>query len=274
MSSSAKFEGEIEDDGSSWDSIKNTLTGTDKTTKAGIALGTYWAAVKPGPLPNSEEIVEGLPQKVEIGDNTYNPKDLAEDADRFFDESVWGLERNADNWLEELTLRTDKLGHYTVSYLGAKALCKGVDKASSELDIFSDEYDPKKIAAAGLATAPMYFALKEGYIEGPGFDFNLSSMDQQADLMYDTAGAIHATYNYHKERTAQGDEEFNGLIGDAMHGLGRTYGKASKFGKKYLNPSEYIGTSEKPTEAQNEDVDEIEQVAEEIRDSLDPEEYE
>ncbi|MBY6287249.1 hypothetical protein GLT90_01445 [Nanohaloarchaea archaeon H12] len=140
------------------------------------------------------------------------------------------------------------MGHYTVSYLGAKALCKGVDRVSSELDIFSDEYDPKKIAAAGLATAPMYFALKEGYIEGPGFDFNLSSMDQQADLMYDTAGAIHATYNYHKERTAQGDEEFNGLIGDAMHGLGRTYGKASKLGKKYLRASENMQSSEEPTD--------------------------
>ena len=248
MSSSAKFEGEIEDDGSSWDSIKNVLTGTDKATKAGIAFGTYWVAAAAGPVPNSEEIVKGLPQKVEIGNNTFSPKDFAENVEEFVYESVLGPERETDVWWEEITRRTDCYGHYTVSYLGAKALCKGVDRASSELDIFSDEYDPKKIAAAGLATAPMYFALKEGYIEGPGFDFNLSSMDQQADLMYDTAGAIHATYNYHKERTAQGDEEFNGLIGDAMHGLGRTYGKASKFGKKYLKPSENMQSSEEPTD--------------------------
>jgi|GEM_PF-3902011 hypothetical protein len=136
MSSNQKFEGEIENDNSSWDSIKNALSGMDRIQKAGVGLSALYASTL---ALDSDDIIEAAPEQVSIGGTTVHPEDLTEDIEDFVYESVLGPERNADVWWEEITRRTDCYGHYAVSYLGAKALCKGVDKATSELDMFSDE---------------------------------------------------------------------------------------------------------------------------------------
>ncbi|NMJ77010.1 hypothetical protein GLU64_01190 [Nanohaloarchaea archaeon] len=220
MNSRQKSEGEIDAEESTWSSIKRKLDGFDKFSGSGVALAAAWGAMETDLLPDEDNI---------LGDSSRG--------EYLFNEYVLGEGSDFDGSFIESAGSLDKVGHYGISYLAAKSLCNLADRG--------DDYDSKKVAAVGLAAVPIYFAVKEGYIEGSGFDPDFSSTEQMADLVADTLGAIHATYNFHKERTAQGDKDFNVLTGDAMHSLGRAYGKFTN----YFGSKEHDGGEEDEIES-------------------------
>lgn len=205
---------------SRWNSIKSALGKSDKVQKTGMSLGGYWLGVKAGLAPSGEEIVEAAPEDLSIGGAEINLEALAEEGENFFDEKIWARERNAETMLEEATMRADKLGHYSLSYLAASVATRAVDKVTND-------YDPKKVALGGMAVVPLYVVAKEGFIEGgEGFQIDPESADQRADAIADFLGASHSVYNFHRKKTAESEEEATGVLGTAARTAGRAYEKA------------------------------------------------
>lgn len=210
---------------SSLGTIKDKLTSME-TLGAGAAASYIPIKMTPS---DSAERGEMVPDEISFGEAEINTGEIYEDAYDFWHEWIHGQPWETEEPLKQITYNSDKLGHYSVGYLGANLIMRGVDRATGE-------YDPKKVAIGGMMAAPLYAVAKEGMIEGgEGVQFDFESMDLWGDWAMDTAGAAHSVYNYHKRKTVEEGEEPAGLVGDIANKAGKTYGRAKNSAESYGN---------------------------------------
>jgi hypothetical protein len=199
-----------------WGQINRLLeSDTDKAKLAGLSLGGIWGAQR---FTEGEDLADRAPESIEIAGIEADISSQLEKLNQFYSESVHGLGREADTFWEKFTLQADKIGHYTVSYLGASIGCKIANS-------FSEDYDPKRVVIGGMAMVPLYFGSKEILYEGRELEDIIHHADVRGDLIADTAGAAHAVYNYHKRKTVEEGEEPEGLLEEAANAAGKAYQK-------------------------------------------------
>ena len=208
----------LESDNTNWQKLRDNLSELDTVEKAGLGLlGSYSILTT---VPDLGESAEKHSEHLNLGGN-LDLENSFKEIDDFLQENIWdniwGLERKADTPAEAIPLMADKVGHYGGGYFIGKQGVKAADKVTTE-------YDPKKAVIGGFLAVGTYALFKEGLFEGgAGIQFDLDSPDVYADWAMDTAGMLHSTVNYHKQKTASADEEPDGCVTGAAKKAGQVY---------------------------------------------------
>jgi hypothetical protein len=243
---------------------RDNLIGRDAAARSGLAsgVGSGWYLLKENhpelysewkkklpelpELSSSAEIDKYLPEGMaDIGSSIneiveeYNPitEEGIEEAKHHLNKNVETMDefegvgkvKNFEDLKEEfpaiiehspeiIATSFDNLMHLAITGFASSV-------AAGTVDRLTEDYDPKKIAAAGMSMPFLYVACKEGMYEGgSGMNFDFQNTDVQGDIMADFIGGAWATYSYHKDRV-QTEDRTPGALGKTARKAGRLYAR-------------------------------------------------